>query len=76
MMKYMSPLNEIRKNIHLLYILDASIPFTIIICTRCGNEVILTSEPDALTDYFYNLGWRGTRMHIYCPECAKTYNIK
>jgi len=50
---------------------------TNISCTRCElYDGQLLGDFVSCLEEFYGMGWRATKKHCYCPNCAKKFNIK
>ncbi len=47
-------------------------------CTKC-EDFAYNDNAYIATDWGYELfelGWKATENHIYCPVCAKTFKLK
>lgn len=56
-----------------IQLLDSVGTISIICCTRCNKEERGSYDENEAAGAFYELGWRATEVHTYCPSCAEKY---
>ncbi len=58
-------IDRISENMHLFSYID---------CSKCGknDQRVAIDEIDSAKGLLKN-GWRATKNHIYCPDCAKKH---
>ncbi len=48
---------------------------SVITCSKCPTTLGGYTEDD-LSEESYGVGWRATKLNIYCPKCVKKFKIR